>query len=126
LKDKDSDLAKIGMRKIGNILGNAPKDPTDNIWPTKYVRDILEKLYYNKLVNNDDLVDGIFNSRFNSIGFKSIDRTNPGKDWIEWAAELRNNANSFCFKYPITASILEKLAKTYDYQAKDEKRKWYS
>lgn len=115
LSNTDVDMAKIGREKIGNILANAPKDPNDNIWPIKYVRDTIEKLY------SDDLMLGIWIAKFNSIGYRFIDQRNPGKDWIELATESKNNADTIRFTYPNTASVLEELADEYERQGKRAK-----
>lgn len=114
-KIEDKDLVRIGTQKIGAMLANAPKDPNDGIWPIKYVRDTLEEIC------NDNIIQGISIGKYNSVGIRYIDRKNPGGYWENMANEFRDNAKNLRFTYPKTSEILEHLARNFNNNAKQAK-----
>lgn len=111
-KLEDKELSSTGMRQIGAMLANCPTDPNDDIWPIGYVRELLEE------VCNRDIIEGIVRGKYNSCGFHSVDRTNPGGYWEEKAIKFRADAASIRFQYPKTAEILDCLAKDFEINAK--------
>lgn len=111
-KLEDKELSSTGMRQIGAMLANCPTDPNDDIWPIDYVRELLEE------VCNRDIIEGIVRGKYNSCGFHSVDRTNPGGYWEEKAIKFRADAASIRFQYPKTAEILDCLAKDFEINAK--------
>lgn len=115
LKNSDEDLYRLGIQMIGKILANSPKDPEDNIWPIRYVRDVIEDL------DCEDLRIGISLGKANAIGVRIIDRKDPGGDYRQWASEFKNAADKLRFQYPNTAKVLETLSKEYLITARQEK-----
>jgi hypothetical protein len=107
----DKKLNDLVVLKIGSILANAPEDATDKIWPTKYVREVIEKF---EELNNDSFRHGMRMSKFNSVGCRFVDDADPGGEWRQWSAEFRKDAEKIRFEYPKTAAILEFIAEDYE------------
>lgn len=114
IKKHDADLYSLGIQMIGKILANSPKDNEDNIWPIKYVRDVIE------ILDCEDLTIGIYLGKVNSIGVRQIDMKDPGGDYRQWALEFKNNADKLRFQYPNTARVLESLSRDYSTIARRE------
>lgn len=108
LKDSDKDLYKISIRTLGQMIANSPNDPKDKIFPTIYVRNVIESF-----IDIDELKYGIYIGKINSIGVRHIDPVDPGKDYKKWAKEFKENADKLRFEYPKTAKILDFLANKY-------------
>lgn len=108
----DKELCRLGMGQIGAMLANCPADPNDGIWPICYVREVLEE------VCNQDIIEGLMRGKYNSCGFHSVDRRNPGGYWEEKAKKFRNDAEAIRFQYPKTAEILDYLNKDFEMNAK--------
>ena len=100
-------------------MANAPKDPTDNIWPIKYVRDIIEK------IGNNELYSSITCGTFNNIGVRVVDLNNPGKFYEDNAKKYKSWANNIRFSYPKTACLLNCLARSYFERAKIENNRLF-
>lgn len=116
LKDTDQETIKLCIYMLGNIVANSPKDPDDNIWPAKYLRETIEAMYAHNLFdrnNREYFEEGVITCKFNSIGLVFIDETDPGKPYADLAEQVRKNIIDICDIYPCTAFILEKLAATY-------------
>lgn len=116
LKDTDQETIKLCIYTLGNIVANSPKDPDDNIWPAKYLRETIEVMYAHNLFdrkNREHFEKGVITYKFNSIGLVFIDETDPGKPYADLAEQIRKNIIDICDIYPCTTSILEKLARTY-------------
>lgn len=112
---EDKDLAKTGIGFVGEILGNSPIDEDDNIWPIRYVRDVIEDIY------SDDVKHGVERGKFNSIGVYTVDAKNPGTNWSKRATKFREDAQKIRFQYPMTAIILDELAKNYEWHSNEER-----
>ncbi|MDR3257062.1 MAG: hypothetical protein LBT18_05445 [Endomicrobium sp.] len=115
---ENKDLVKIGMQQIGKMLANSPKDPQDNIWPIKYVRVAIEKLY------DDDLKAGIRRGKISSVGARSIDMKDPGGYWLKRVSEFRENANKIRFTHPRTSAVLDYIATDYDCMSEQYKQSY--
>ena len=111
-KLEDKELCRLGMGQIGAMLANCPTDPNDGIWPIGYVREVFEE------VCNQDIMEGLMRGKYNSCGFHSVDRRNPGGYWEERAKKFRNDAAAIRFQYPKTAEILDYLTKDFEMNAK--------
>ena len=108
LKSNDKKLYRISIRTLGQMFAHSPKDFKDNIYPITYVRKAIES--FNDI---EDLKDGIYIGKLNSIGARFVDPVDPGKDYKKWAKEFKTNADKLRFEYPKTAKILDFLAFKY-------------
>ena len=90
------------------MFAHSSKDSKDNIFPVVYVRDAIESFS-----DIDDIKEGIYIGKVNSIGVRFIDPVDPGKEYKKWAKEFKTNADSLRFEYPKTAQILDFLANKY-------------
>lgn len=110
------DRFNSGMSVIGQLFGKSPKDETDNIWPLKVIRDIIEK------EENDDLDRAICIGKYNSIGVRSVtpqatDMWNAYHEYKEYADKLR-------YSYNRTATILDNIAEDYKRNAQDDENSY--
>lgn len=110
------DRFNSGMSVIGQLFGRSPKDETDNIWPLKAIRDIIEK------EENDDLDRAICIGKYNSIGVRSVtpqatDMWNAYNEYKEYADKLR-------YSYNRTATILDNIAEDYKRNAQDDENSY--
>ena len=96
---------RCGLSFIGQMFGQSPNDASDNIWPLKEIREIIET------EENEIFENGILIGKYNSIGIRSI--TPDAKDM--WAAynEYKGYAKTVRFQYPRTSNLLEKIADEY-------------
>lgn len=96
---------RSGLSFIGQMFGQSPNDASDNIWPLKEIREIIEA------EENEILENGILIGKYNSIGIRSI--TPDAKDM--WAAynEYKGYAKTVRFQYPRTSNLLQKIATEY-------------
>lgn len=96
---------RCGLSFIGQMFGQSPNDASDNIWPLKEIREIIEA------EENEIFENGILIGKYNSIGIRSI--TPDAKDM--WAAynEYKGYAKTVRFQYPRTSNLLEKIADEY-------------
>ena len=110
------DRFNSGMSVIGQLFGRSPKDETDNIWPLKAIRDIIEK------EENDDLDRAICIGKYNSIGVRSVtpqatDMWNAYNEYKEYADKLR-------YSYNRTATILDNIAEDYKRNAQNDENSY--
>lgn len=102
LKDTDQETIKLCIYMLGNIVANSPKDPDDNIWPAKYLRETIEAMYAHNLFdrnNREYFEEGVITCKFNSIGLVFIDETDPGKPYADLAEQVRKNIIDICDIY---------------------------
>ncbi len=112
----DSNIKRCAKQKIGSMLSaNTLVDKDDNVWPVKYVRNIIEKFY------DKDLHDGFVIGKFNSLGVRTVDTKNPEQYWIKKAEKYKHDANKIRFSYPYTAQILDSMAEDYGREAERAK-----
>jgi hypothetical protein len=97
----DNRTKKIVMSFIGVLISKAPADQDDGIWPTKYVRDAIEK--YDELDNND-FMSHVITEILNSVG--ACYGEDIGRLW----ADLITQASRIRTNYPRMAKILKALA----------------
>jgi hypothetical protein len=103
--------AKIGDRKIGQILAGAPAG-NDGIWPCKPVRDVLEE------VGSPDIATGMSIGVYNSRGVHA--RGEGGDQEREIADKFRNWSRQLAFEYPYVANLVAQIADSYDRDAMRE------
>ena len=98
---------------IGHALAHAPADPSDEAWPHKTVRDVLEKL------SSEEAERGVQIERFNMRGVYSKALFEGGKQERGFAAQYRGWAAK-CDSWPRTQRLLDEIAKEWDRHAEWE------
>ena len=97
----------------GHVLAHAPADPSDEAWPHKTVRDLLEKL------SSEEAERGLKIERFNMRGVYSKGLFEGGKQERGFAAQYRGWAAK-CDSWPRTQRLLNEIAKEWDRHAEWE------
>lgn len=110
------DRYKSGISVIGQLFGRSPKDETDNIWPLKAIRDIIEK------EENDDLDRAICIGKYNSIGVRSV--TPQATDMWNAYNEYKKYADALRYSYCRTADILDNIAEDYKRNAQNDENSY--
>ena len=112
----DDNIRRCAKQKIGSMLSaNTLVDKDDDVWPVKYIRNIIEKFY------DKDLREGFVIGKFNSLGVRMVDTKNPEKYWIDKATKYKKDADKIRFSYPYTAQILDSMAEDYGREAERAK-----
>lgn len=106
----------IGVSLMGEMFGQSPKDASDNIWPIKEIRDIIEN------EEDEDFDRAICIGKYNSVGVRSI--TPEAQDMWDGYNEYRNFAKLLRFEYPRTANILETIADEYKNRAQSDENSY--
>ena len=107
---------KFAEMEIGKVLAQYP-EKNNSIWPPAEICEIIES------INTDALKNNFRSAIFNKRGVYSKALFEGGKQ--EWAlsAHFHQLSLRIINTYPSTASILESLAKGYEYDAKEEDKK---
>lgn len=103
-------LQDVGDLRIGEALAHAPPDE-DGTWPPVPVRDLMEELA------SDDLDRGFEIQVFNNRGVHFRD-PQGGDDERRLTATYRGHAEEARVAAPRVATILDRLAKTYETEAR--------
>lgn len=111
-KAKQCDLIQVTDIYIGRILSFSPVD-SDDIWPHKAVRDLLEK------VENSDIEGGLRTQIFNNRGVTVRWPTDGGQQERILADRYLQDARHLNGRWPKIAAILRDLADDYSRQAQD-------
>jgi hypothetical protein len=98
---------------IGHVLAHAPVDPSDEAWPHKAVRDLIEQL------GSEETERGIQVERFNMRGVYSKALFEGGKKERGFAVQARGWAAK-CDHWPRTQKLLNEIAKDWDGRAEWE------
>lgn len=104
----DKDLASS---ICGQILGKSILG-SDKIFPHEFVRAMIETH------SNDKMLSGFFIGKINSIGVRTV---TDGEKELTIAQHYEDNAKKIEIEYPITATLLRKIAKDYRYTAKEDR-----
>lgn len=112
----------IGDSKIGEIL-SAAKQQSDSPWPPEQVRDVIE------LVRSRSLEEGFECGVYNRRGVTVRMPHDGGALERTLVARYRKDAEALRFDWPRTAACLERIAETYEFDAKRadvsvEQREW--
>jgi hypothetical protein len=108
------DRAGVADEEIGQILAHAPEDPQDLAWPHRSVRTVLEKR------QSEELERGIMVERQNMRGFYSKGLYEGGAQERALAGQYRSWAKASKAQWPKVARMLERIAKSWEGQAKLE------
>ncbi|AEG04215.1 hypothetical protein [Sinorhizobium meliloti] len=108
----ECDRVAITNIYIGHLLAHAPVDENET-WPHTSVRRLLDALA------NEDIERGVMTERFNMRGVFSKSLYEGGKQEREIAQRYRQWAQASA-AFPATASMLERIAESYDRDAARE------
>lgn len=110
---QESGRGKIGDQKIGAVLAYAPK-ALDGIWPDVAVREIIEEVSSRDLELGIEI--GVYNKR--GVWIKSIGE--GGIQERQLSEIYRNYAAAIAHIHPRTASMLLRIAESYESDAHRE------
>ena len=105
--------ADIGDEQIGQLLSNAPQEE-DGSWPCRPVCEVMET------IASPDIATGLAIGVYNGRGAHWSDPDEGGRQERELATKYRTAAQRLVFDYPYVASVLERIAETYERDAARE------
>ncbi len=108
---RERDRSEYADSKIGTWLSKCPTEPGGE-WPCVVVRELLEDPASDRI--RDGLQIGVQNNR----GMHSRSMDAGGSPERGLAATFRNAASGMWGMFPRTAETLEKIAESYEHQAK--------
>ena len=110
---------KIGDDRIGSVLANAPAD-SEGVWPCEPVRYVLER-YHSK-----EMGTGFVVGKHNLRGMTSRGVFDGGSQECSLAEKFREDANRLSTRRPFTASLLRRIAESYEHEAQvmDQEAEW--
>lgn len=111
---EDADRLELGMEQIGEVLVFTPGG--EDGWPSSEVADLLEEL------DDDSLDHGMGIGLMNKRGMTSRSPTEGGEQERLIAADFRRRAKLFRDSHPRVARILNRMAETYEVDARREDR----
>ena len=103
-----SDHAAIADEYIGKVFASAPSDPSDQMWPHKAVREIIEEL------GSPEVDLGLQIAIFNQRGVSAKDPFAGGTQERSLSAMYRERAAFMASSWPRLASVFRALADEYD------------
>ena len=104
---QEQDRGVIGEEQIGQILANAPVGE-DGAWPCEPVRDLLDAL------GSQHVGQGFTTGKFNLRGVTGRGVFEGGEQERSLADGYRADAARISSLWPFTASLLRRLAETYE------------
>ena len=105
--------AGIGDQRIGRLLSRAPTGE-DGSWPCQPVCEVLQAIASPDVATGFEI--GVRNAR--GVHRRSLDE--GGEQERALSAKYRAYAERLTFDYPYVASILERIAEAYDWEAEGE------
>ena len=102
----------IGDHLIGQLLSKAPEDD-EGVWPCKAVCEGLEA------IGTEEVAQGFMIGKYNARGVHTIS-DEGGDQERELAGQFRRWAKHRRVDYPFTSGVLNKLAGSYEADAKHE------
>ena len=109
----ESDRADITDQYVGHVLAHAPVDVTDQAWPDRAIRDVIEEEC------STQLETGVMTERFNMRGAYSKALYEGGKQERALAGRYRSWAKTAA-SWPRTAALLERIAQGWEADARRE------
>lgn len=110
----EKDRIKIADQHIGKIFYYFPTDPTDSAWPHIELRNLLEDLQCNEIEK------GIEIEQFSARGVYTKALFEGGAQERELAKKWLNWAEIIGLRWPRTRAMLERIAASWEAQAKRE------
>lgn len=104
----------VGMREVGKLLAYAHADQTDNVWPERELRSLLEE------IANPTVEAAIVTELFNKRGVHSRPIEGGGALERELAERARRDADILRQTWPRTANMLLENARQWDRHAEWE------
>ena len=107
-------------RRIGALLANSPEG-SDGVWPCEPVRDLLDAVESGEM--RRCFVSGVRSLR----GVSQRGLFDGGDQERNLAERYRYSATNLLARWPVTASLLRKVAESYDSYAgwHDERAEWF-
>ena len=99
--------------KIGELLAHAPEED-DGSWPCIPVRDVIEE------IGSDELEEGFEVGIFNKRGVVTRSLFEGGEQEGDLAKKYKTYAEACEIEWPRTASVLRRVAKSYEEYARRE------
>jgi hypothetical protein len=103
-----SDHTEIGDEYIGKVFASAPVDPSDQVWPHRAVREVIEE------VGSSELDLGLQVAIFNQRGVCARDPFAGGEQERGLSAGYRERSSFMASAWPRLASVFRALADQYD------------
>ena len=97
---------------VGEVLAHAPADDLDEVWPHRFVRDLLE-------ISPGKVARGIMTERVNMRGATVRGMFDGGDQERDLAAGLRHDAEAVQ-RWPNTAAMLSEMADRWDIYAEQQ------
>ena len=110
---REVDRTDIGDQYIGKVLAHAPKDPTDDAWPHKTIRESVE------ILKSEQIELGIRIERVNMRGTYTKDLFEGGDQERQLAKNYKDWADR-CTQWSRIHGLLEKIAEEWEYEANRE------
>lgn len=110
---RDADRLDIGSLYIGHVFAHAKGDP-DGTWPTKPVRDAIERL------SSDEIDQGFGSQIYNNRGVTSRSLTAGGQQERDLAERFEQWESMIRDQWPRTAAVLRSVAQGYRAQGQAE------
>lgn len=101
---------EVGTVQIGQVLVSLPADP-DGTWPPEAVRDLFEEL------QSEKMEEGFYIEVLNRRGVTNRGLDEGGAQERKLADRYRSDAQDIADRWPRTAAILRKVAKSYENEA---------
>jgi hypothetical protein len=111
-----ADRTDIADQYVGHVLAHAPIDPTDQAWPHRIVRGLIEEFA------SEQIELGIVVERRNMRGVVTKAMFEGGRQESGLAAETRRWAQT-ADKWPRTAHMLNDLAQSWEASAEREQER---
>ncbi|MBB4245238.1 helix-turn-helix domain-containing protein [Rhizobium tropici] len=108
---KSAGREDISDQKIGEVLACAPSGQ-DGIWPTEAVRELIES------VRNKNIEIGLMIGRRNLRGVTTRLPRDGGAQEHDLARTFSEWSRATALEWPRTSAVLEKIATSYDYEAR--------
>lgn len=107
---REASRYEVGQVHIGKALVSAPADE-DGTWPPEAVSDLFEDL------QSDEIEEGFYIEVLNRRGVTSRGLEDGGAQEMELVKKYQTDAQRLADRWPRTAAILRKLAKSYENDA---------
>lgn len=111
---KEKDRGIIADQHIGRVLFYIPSDSANGVWPHIELRKLLEDL------QSPEIEKGIEIEQFNARGVVSKALFEGGTQELEISAKWRSWAEIIGLSWPRTRAMLEKIANSWEAEAKQE------